>query len=313
MNNIFTIKNIFATLLSIAIGIVFIFSAYAKIPSLEQFGWTIVETTFLNWTLAEWTARLLIGLEFLLGLFFVFHFSIKKFTIPVATILLLFFTAYLFYIKSHYGNDGNCGCFGDMLKMTPLQGILKNIGLLVAFVILYIISYNYTFKFKNIVASVLSGIVIAIPFIISPPESIYIKDKAKLLKDPIPLSLLYNSTENIAPKIELRKGKHVIAFMSLSCEFCRKAAKRMRIMKAENPNIPFHIILNGDSTNLKEFFDDTKATNIDYSMFNGAKEFTDMTGTNGLPAIKWIEDTTVVKTSNYITLNEIEIIDWLKK
>ena len=70
MNSVL-VKKIVGSVLSIIIGLVFIFSAVSKIPTLEQFGWTIVETTFFNWTMAEWLARILIGLELWLGILFI--------------------------------------------------------------------------------------------------------------------------------------------------------------------------------------------------------------------------------------------------
>ena len=100
--------------------------------------------------------------------------------------------------------------------------------------------------------------------------------------------------------------------MSLSCGFCRKAAKRLRIMKEKHPELPFYIILNGDKSKLDDFFKDTKATNIDYSMFNGAAQFSKLNGGTTLPTIKWVQDTTVIRESNYLTLNEQEILAWIK-
>jgi hypothetical protein len=37
-----------------------------------------------------------------------------------------------------------------------------------------------------------------------------------------------------------------------------------------------------------------------------------MNGGYALPTIKWIKDTTVVKESNYINLDEKDILDWIK-
>ncbi len=307
------IKKILATLLSIAIGIVFLFSAYAKIPTLEQFGWTIVETTFLTWTAAEWLARILIGFEFFLGFLFIFHFAIAKTAIPWASLLLVVFSAYLFYVMKKFGNNGNCGCFGEMLRMTPQQAILKNVILLAAMLVLYFISYSYTFAYQQLLMAIVLLACLIFPVVVNKPESIYIKDKEKTINDPIPLSILYNDSSNVAPTTELRKGKHVVAFMSLTCEFCRKAAKRMRIMYEKDSTLPFYLILNGDSTNRTSFFEDTKTQYIPHSFFNGAEKFTALTGTHGLPAIKWIQDTTIVRTSNYITLDEDEVKTWMQK
>lgn len=308
-----TFKRVLFSILSVLIGIVFIISAISKLPSLEQFGWTIVETTLLNWTMAEWSARILIGLELFLGVLFISHLKIKRIAIPLSLFLMSVFTIYLLLVMKQYGPDGNCGCFGEWIPMTPMQSVIKNIILIVLILCLAINSFEFKFRFINLITAVLLLAGLLTPFLWLPPESIYVYDKEKPLAKPIPLSLLYHSEINKPPAIELRKGKHIISFMSLSCEFCRKAAKRMRIMKEKYPELPFYLILNGDSKNLPAFFEDTKAQNIAYSTFNGAEQFAQMNDGTSLPTIKWVIDTTVVRESNYFTLDENEILEWIKK
>lgn len=307
------VKKIIFSVLSIAIGAIFIFSAISKIPTLEQFGWTIVETTFLNWTMAEWFARILIGFEFFLGILFIIHFRIKRIAIPFSLALLGAFTLYLFLVIKQYGTSGNCGCFGETIPMTPLQSVFKNVAMIA---IIFGMKFNqreWNFKWSNLIVVVLLIGSIALPVAYSPPESIYIAEKEPVLNTPIPLSILYNSEKNTPPKIELRKGKHIFAFMSMTCEYCRKASKRMRIMKEKNPALPFYIVLNGDSSKMKNFFEDTRATNIDFSIFNGVEQFTKLADGHSLPKIRWVEDTTVYKETNYITMDEKDIEKWLKK
>jgi hypothetical protein len=83
-------------------------------------------------------------------------------------------------------------------------------------------------------------------------------------------------------------------------------------MKTKHPTIPFYFIMNGDKKDLKPFFVETKSENIPYTLFNGAEEFMQMNGSAILPGIKWVEDTTVIEESNYLTLDEKEIIKWIK-
>jgi uncharacterized membrane protein YphA (DoxX/SURF4 family) len=308
-----TSPTLFAIVLQLIVGFTFIISALSKIPTLEIFGWTIVETTFLNWTVAEWFARILIGLELFVGIALVLHVRNRNFILPIAFAMMLVFSAYLILIWIQYGNSGNCGCFGELLPMTPAESILKNILLLMMLIVIRQFGFQYNFKFQKMALAILSLICIAFPVWESPPESIYIAEKEPLLNKPIPLSLLYTSLQNKAPLVELRKGKHIVSFMSLTCTFCRKAAKRLRIMKKENPQLPIFIVLNGDSTKLKTFFDDTKASNIDYIHFNGPDEFLRMNGSASFPSIKWVEDTTVIRESNYVTLDEKEILAWIKQ
>lgn len=308
-----TIKDVLFAVLSISLGLLFLFSAWSKLPTLEQFGWTIVENTFLNWTLAEWFSRLLIGMEFFLGILFITGFRIRRIAIPVAFITLIVFTLYLVVILYTKGNNNNCGCFGEVVQMSPKESILKNLIMMAILWVLYYLQYEWKIKHDHWIVVGLFLIVMGPLFYYYPPDSIYIFPKHENLNTPIPLSILYQSSNNQAPKEELRKGKHVLAFMSLTCPHCRKAAKKMRIMKMKNPSLPFYLILNGDTSRIKEFFQDTKADNISYTHFNGVDQFVRMSGKNGLPAIKWVQDTTLYKESNYITLDEAEVKKWMEK
>ncbi len=313
MNKPLFLRLLISTL-CIIVGATFIFSAISKIPTLEQFGWTIVETTFLHWTAAEWSARILIGLELFLGVLFIAHFRIRQLAIPISLFLLSVFSIYLLLVIRRYGSDGNCGCFGDVIKMTPLESIIKNIILIALIIIIrWASSSEWNIKYGNWIISSLLLLCLATPVYLSPPESIYINEKEKEINQPIPLSLLYTSSNNAKPTTELRKGKHIIAFMSLTCGFCRKAAKRMRIMKEKHPELPFYLILNGDKENLQDFLQDTKATNIEHSLFNGVVQFTMLNRGTALPTIKWVQDTTLLKESNYVTLDENDILQWIKK
>ncbi len=84
---------------------------------------------------APYFSRFLIGAEFAIGLAILFPYYLKRFVIPVSILLLAIFCGQLSYDISQNGMDGgNCGCFGELIKMTPFEALLKNlfaIGLLV--------------------------------------------------------------------------------------------------------------------------------------------------------------------------------------
>jgi hypothetical protein len=300
-------------LLSVLTGIVFLLSAISKLPSLEQFGWMIVETSFLGWVSAEWLARLFVGLELFLGCMMIFQFYVRKIAVPIAIFIILLFSAYLMMVIALYGNTGNCGCFGEWIPMTPVQSLLKNLVLLFCLLGLRFHTLEFNFRGKKWVLLLMLMGAVVLPFIWLPPESIYLVEKEPVLNKPIQLSILYQSAQNRPPVTELRQGKHIIAFMSLTCSFCKKAAKRMHIMKKKHPELPIFMVLNGDTSKLKEFFDATQASHIDHMMFNGAQEFTMLNDGYTLPTIKWVVDTTVVRESNYLNLQEDEILAWLEE
>merc|ERR1711991_530471 len=79
-------------------------------------------------------SRFFIGLEFALGLLMLLPFYVKQ-LMQFTFLLLGGFTIHLIYLWS-IGDTENCGCFGEMISMTPEQSIIKNLIMLgVAFVV----------------------------------------------------------------------------------------------------------------------------------------------------------------------------------
>jgi hypothetical protein len=99
--------------------------------------------------------------------------------------------------------------------------------------------------------------------------------------------------------------------MSMSCPHCRIAAKKLRLIKEQNPSISIYLILNGEYKKTKSFFEDTKATNIDYCILNG-KNFVYLAGLK-MPAIYLVNNSVVENWVDYIHLDQSEIEKWLAK
>jgi hypothetical protein len=308
-------KKILSALLSISIGAVFIASAAAKIYPMEPFEFQFVDMGIATWNTAPYIARVFIGMEFFLGMLLIFNISIRKFTVKFAMALLMVFTVYLAYKIYTEGNTGNCGCFGETLKMTPLQGILKNIVLLIACAVLYFLAdWEWRIeRWKYPVMCVMLVISLCLGFFIYPVNAVFnsAMDKKKV-NYKLPLELMYTSKQMQKPKIDLRKGKHVIAFLSLTCGHCRIAAKKIHVMNKKNPSIPFYLSLNGDEELLPVFFDDTHVQNIPHNLFLGPTEWLPVAGIS-LPIIMCVDDGIVKKKFDGMDLNESYIEDWLKK
>src|SRR5450432_1249526 len=107
------VKIIIAALISIGLGLIFLYSGYSKLtPVIETFEFTFVDVGIANWYTAPVIARLLIGLEFFLGFLLIINYNLRKFVLPFTINLLLFFIIYLLIQIAGNGNTGNCGCFG---------------------------------------------------------------------------------------------------------------------------------------------------------------------------------------------------------
>jgi uncharacterized membrane protein YphA (DoxX/SURF4 family)/thiol-disulfide isomerase/thioredoxin len=118
----------------ILIAGLFLVSAYGKIyPDPSAYGtismFEVKQLYPLGFTteLAKIFSRSLIGVEFGLGVLLLFPFDLKKYVIPAVVLMLGVFVVHLAIQIATTGNQGNCGCFGALLPMTPLEAILKNV------------------------------------------------------------------------------------------------------------------------------------------------------------------------------------------
>ncbi|MBA3664736.1 MAG: DoxX family protein [Bacteroidetes bacterium] len=309
------IKKIIAILISIGLGLVFIYSGYTKLlPVIETFEFTFVDIGVANWYSAPVMARLLIGLEFFIGLLLILNYNLKKFTLPFTIGILLFFIIYLSVQIGINGNNGNCGCFGEHHRMSPLQAIVKNIIMIAGALIVYFIYGGWKFKFNKLFLSFVGVTIMLLPFFINPIDYSYTSNNMdEKVNYPLPLDLLYHPEDTAkveVPKKELRSGKHVIAFLSLTCQHCRIAAKKFRLIKKKSPTLSVYFILNGDKENLPEFLEDTGTQDIPSSMCLG-KTFIQLASAH-LPQIYYIDNGIVIKKVDYFELNQYRIEEWVK-
>lgn len=305
--------KLIAIVCSILLGGVFIFSAIVKLFPVELFEYTFVEIGVSNWKYSPIIARLFIGFEWFLGSLLLFNSWGRRKEVAIFGIfLLLFFTAYLIFQLINQGNTGNCGCFGNFIKMTPLESIIKNGVLILLFIPLFITDFKGLW-FKKIIflTTFLFLFSFSMPFILNPlgyaqfPES-------TLKGDELYLDEVYKLAGNDKPSVELRKGKHLISFMSATCPHCRLAGYKLHIFKKNNPVLPIYIFLNGDSAEVKDFFEETKAKNIPNSMMSMKDGFVQNAG-NSLPSIYLVKDNVIEQRKKYVTISQREIEEWLTK
>ncbi len=303
--------NILKGSISIILGLVFLFSAYIKLFPIEIFEFSFIEIKLANWTTAPYIARLFLSLEFLLGILLILNYNggnkkLAKFSFG----LLVIFTVYLLLIILFQGNNGNCGCFGTFIKMTPLESIIKNLLLMSLNALLFIqpgennLSFNKTIILAAGIASVLT------PFILNP-----LNESAPPAENEINYNLkldaLYATGKTDIPKVDLRKGKRVIAFLSLTCEHCKIGAQKLNLIHQNHPEIPIFFILNGEDKDLKPFLIETKTKTIAFAFMTIKEGFIENAGLN-FPAILWVNNSKVENRTKYTQLDESALIEWFK-
>ena len=303
-----TARILFITVLVLT-GAVFLYSAYTKLYPVELLEYTLVGMGIANWTVAEYLARILIGVEFFLAIALLTNWNFKKFTFRATFLLLAIFSIYLIYLLITKGNKGDCGCFGTALQMNPFEGLLKNIGLMVLLIVVRPFWSGWRMRYDNIAATLVCITALTLPFILNPPNSIVPPPASLTAHYTFPMQLLYNDSKNAAPTVNLHEKKWLVAFFSLTCPHCRIAAKKLAILHKMHPTWNFYMVLNGKDEDVQSFFDDTQTEGITHQMFTGPSGFLQMTG-GQWPAIYWMNNGVVERKSTYQNLDETQLTTW---
>lgn len=289
----------------IVISILFLVSAVAKLYPSPYFAISTFEvkqlyTMGFSESIAPFFSRILIGIEIALGLLILQNNWLKKFIIPATIALLAVFVVHLSYVTFLIGgNSGNCGCFGELIPMTPIQAIIKNIVAIGLLFYLAVLLKNQDLKSKNnfwilttvLLASILSLFMLApiqpkSSFVLAPtsepledtlvatietaPLPIIDTSAVKFIKDTIKKEIVTIATEPKKVKsgyssffTKIDSGKKLLCFFVPGCDHCRDAAKELNEMKQKDKNFPAIsvIFMNEEADLIPEFF---KAAGTEY-------------------------------------------------
>lgn len=306
-----SLSKIGVCFLSVLVGAVFVFSAFTKLYPIEFFELAFLELNIFSWKQAPFAARIIIGTELFVGFLLILNIRTGKWFYKFIIALLVGFSIHLIIQIWLQGNEGNCGCFGNFFTMTPLEGILKNIVLIAASWVLLKFHQGFKIPYSKLIVSVIIAVGLVLPFILNP---VILDASEHMQKEvtgyPLPLKSFYENQE-VSTKIDLRKGKWVIAFLSASCPHCRIAGLKLRIIKDKNPDIPVFFVINGKGEKLESFFSETKSEHIPH-MFLKGDEFIKISGPS-LPAIFMIAEGIVEVKPDYVILDQDYIENWLNQ
>lgn len=110
------------------ISALFLLSAVAKSFPIWAFEKQMVDLGIVDWCKAPYLARLIIALETAIAIAILQKNYLKSFVIPLTIALLGAFCIHLgIQMVQHGAMNGNCGCFGQLIPMTPLEAFIKNV------------------------------------------------------------------------------------------------------------------------------------------------------------------------------------------
>ena len=111
-------------------GLLFIFSGCVKLFPIYSFEFLLVRQNIFSWAFAPYAARVIISVELISGVLLCLRFKLKTISIPLSALILSVFSVYLAISLATSGGTANCGCFGEVLPMSMLAALIKNIIML---------------------------------------------------------------------------------------------------------------------------------------------------------------------------------------
>ena len=226
--------------LQLLLAITFLFSAYTKAVGPGFFEITLMDQGIApNRFIAAYLARFFIGLEFALGFLMLLPFYVKQ-LMQFTFFLLGGFTLHLIYLWS-IGDTDNCGCFGEMISMTPEQSIIKNIIMLA--IALAVFKTAETKKIKKTIPVVFSAVTIISMWIILP-----IPNHNEFPFD----GFTHFETRG---RVDMSSGEKLVAIFNLDCEHCQETANELGKLKRSVENFPelYVLYFQEGSTSVEDF------------------------------------------------------------
>ena len=342
-------KENISWILRLIISALFILSAVAKLYPSPYFAISTFEVKQLyplgfSENVAPYFSRILIGIEFALGIAILLKDYLKKITIPATILLLAVFTIHLTYTTFISGNSGNCGCFGELIPMTPVEAIIKNIiaiGLLVWLFKLLPTDGKSNFW---LLKSVGLGCILAL-FMVAPMKSSTTTiDNSNFSEEQNIGTIVDTTLSTVLPTIEkaidsvnkikeeikideptakksgyanffpnIDKDKKILCFFAPGCDHCQETAKQLTEMKQKDKSFPeVSIIFMDEEVDKIPAFFDIAGKKYPYQIVDVISFWNVLGNTRDTPGVKYIWNGNEIKFYDGINENKFNATE-LKK
>ncbi len=308
-----TAKNIYI-LLRIIIGAFFIGSAVTKLISIDSFEVFIYSLGLLNLDLSFLAARLVLSFELFTGILLITGIGLRV-VIPATIALLTLFTAFIIWLMMFRSNS-HCFCFGDIVKISNLWSVVKNIVLIMLLLVIarqpratkqYRMTRHHAISVRYSMLIIIAALVVslALPVISSPPDTFYYKHYSKnVTYDQLMLQ------EFLDEHSELKDGKRIVCFFGTGCRFCSLAVQKITVIadKADKADA-VSCVFWGKEESVQGFYEVTNSHDFPYHMLS-PDIFLRIT--NGeMPLILLLQDGVTQEKFGYRSINEKQIIEFL--
>jgi hypothetical protein len=242
-----TKKNYLVFSLRVLISALFLLSAFAKLYPTPMFGITkifeqgqLIPMGFSE-SLAPYFSRFIIGAEVFLAITMLFNNYLKRIIVPIAFIMVTIFSMHL--STQIFGNSENCGCFGDLIPMTPLEALIKNILTLIILAFIYFRIDDFKGKLSNLI---LLFLLISTLMFASLPISLQDKSSGNNF-------VHYVDSEDF----KFSEERKILCFFDAGCDHCQYAARSLDSLSNLADDFPkLHIIFSdAEEYNIPSFFE----------------------------------------------------------
>ena len=302
-------------ILRIGIGGMFVIAAILKLMSIDEFEIYIYSFNVLDFLLTSFVSRIIIAGEFILGLFLILKVN-YKFTWNTTMTVLILFTLFLIY-TAIFRNDTNCHCFGELVELSPVESIIKNVIAMILLSIdkwtnLKVQSSNLKVQISTLKAqSLIATSTLLIVFVVSPPDVIYNKIYSE--EKEISNYVLQESFDDIVKinfendtivldstaVLETRERNLMIAIVSSGCKYCHLGVKKLSmIMKRKGTDTGnVNIFIWGSDDGILNFIKETDTEDLSYWKINPRQAIEITYGR--FPVFIWLEDGEIVDIGDF--------------
>ncbi len=213
-----------------------------------------------------------------------------------------------------FRNDDNCHCFGEIVKLNPVESIMKNI--VIASVILYIRPSDKSSPSKRAIVPVIIAVLsLCIPFIITPMDSIYNKiyskeesvsaiDMFESFDDVERFNFNNNQIIDSTAVLDVDDGKYILVYVSAGCKYCRIGVHKLSMIIKNNDldSDRVRLFIWGAPDAVEDFMRETETEDYSYwhIMPNKAIDIT----YGRFPTFVWLEDKEIVKVGDFRDLDD---------
>lgn len=216
----------------ILVSALFILSALAKLYPSPIMGIAAFETKYLGAIgieggLAKVVSRLLIGFELCLAILILLPYYLKKIVFPTTISLLAVFSIHLM-VQVFNGDASNCGCFGELIPMTPLEALIKNILTIGLLILPLTVFKDYLEEIKKINPLLVIGLSSSLLMFVLLPQSSSVISGADTSAGESEYTKYFD---------DISEGNKLLCFFSPTCEHCMETGKQITALKKKYPGL----------------------------------------------------------------------------